>query len=52
MPGSGNSKLNEKVVAPALKEFTVGLENRHIRRSLCCDMGGVRMGFTSGATIF
>ena len=52
MPGSGISKLNEKVVAPAFKEFTVGVENRHIRRSLCGDTGGVRMGFTSGATIF
>lgn len=46
MPGSGNSKLNEKVVAPAFKEFTVGVENRHIRGSLCGDTGGVRMGFS------
>lgn len=46
MPGSGISKLNEKVVAPAFKEFTAGVENRHIRRSLCGDMGGVRMGFS------
>ena len=46
MPGSGNSKLNEKVVAPAFKEFTVGVENRHIRRSLCDDTRGIRMGFS------
>lgn len=46
MPGSGNSKLNEKVVAPAFKEFTVGVENRHIRRSLRGDTGGIRMEFS------